>query len=178
MSYRAIQRGLCCTIASRENLISFICDIQAASLNLTAKLLSGRTRQPTRGQWLLSGKLRRSIATLGERRLWDASTKHQAHTKNQPEAGSKQQTQSVLKLRTSVQRHLSIKQCSGRNLKHCVGNLCRKHSVEQSVPKHCVQHSVPSSKTTQEHARKLCNECAMEIYTYSAHCKTLNHCFT
>ena len=43
-----------------------------------------------------------------------------------------------------------------------------KHSVEQSVSKHCVQHSVPSSKTTQEHARKLCNECAMEIHTCSA----------
>ena len=69
MSYRAIQRGLCCTIASRGNLISFICDIQAASLNLTAKLLFDQTRQPMRGQWPLSGKLRRSIATLDERRL-------------------------------------------------------------------------------------------------------------
>ena len=73
MSYRAIQRVLCCTIASRENLISFICDIQAASLNLTAKLLLDRTRQPMQGQWLLSGKPRRSIATLDERRLWAGS---------------------------------------------------------------------------------------------------------
>ena len=73
MSYRAIQRVLCCTIASRENLISFICDIQAASLNLTAKLLLDRTRQPMQGQWLLSGKPRRSIATLDERRQWAGS---------------------------------------------------------------------------------------------------------
>jgi len=58
--------GLVCTIASRRGLISFICDTQAASLNLTTKFLFEQTRQPMGGQWRLSGKLRRSIATLDE----------------------------------------------------------------------------------------------------------------
>lgn len=61
MSYGAIQRGFACTIASRRGLISvisFICDTQAASLNLTAKFLFEQTRH----RWVANGGFQVSCA--------------------------------------------------------------------------------------------------------------------
>jgi hypothetical protein len=51
-------------------------DIQAASMNLTARLLFEQIWLPIASQWPLLGKLRRSIVTLDQGPLWAEHVVH------------------------------------------------------------------------------------------------------